>query len=127
MREIKFRCYDKNEGYMLPWEHLVQAGDLSEMLLYGHEEDADYSKLMQYTGLKDKNSVEIYEGDILEYPDLSKGVYLFKEQPNRLGVISWNERDAGFKLPGTGFQINTDRVEVIGNICENEELLNTKK
>lgn len=123
VKEIKFRCYDKEEGYMLPWEHLVQAGDLPEMLLHGHEEDESYSKLMQFTGLKDKNGLEIYEGDILEYPDLDKGVYLFKEQPKRRSVMKWHEQDAAFKIPGTGFRINTERVEVIGNIHENPKLL----
>lgn len=124
MREIKFRCYDKNEKYMLPWEHLVDAGDLSEMLKFGHEEDADYSKLMQYTGLKDKNGVEIYEGDVL--------IGVKTVGTSKLEVY-WDKDECFFHLLRNGWPCkkltknNVMRSTIVGNIYENPELLETKK
>ena len=126
MREIKFRCYVKNDCCMLPWEHLVQAGDLPEMLLHGHEEDADYSKLMQYTGLKDSLNKEIYEGDILcdclnerSYEVIwdDYGMFLFRP----IGV---DERE---QHPINNYDLDEVKSNastiVVGNIYENPELL----
>lgn len=68
MREIKFRAWNKVEGFMdtawlIDWEHgLVCHRSHNQSKL----EDCE---LMQYTGLKDKNGKEIYEGDILSFED----------------------------------------------------------
>ena len=72
MREIKFRAWD-NDGYMFHQEE-TEGG-----MYFVMNKDPEFSyplhhimcdrewTLMQYTGLKDKNGVEIYEGDILKY------------------------------------------------------------
>lgn len=79
---------------------------------------------MQYTGLKDKNSMEIYEGDIVQWQHF---------QDNENGVVYWEDymwNVANFYFasqdnPGDAF---SERVsfEVIGNIHENPELLGKK-
>jgi len=76
--------------------------------------------LMQYTGLKDKNGKEIYEGDILH-------VFLMDSPPEKHQVI-WDKERAGFKLQDRiaeryGFYASNLKCEVIGNIYENPELL----
>lgn len=61
MREIKFRAWDGNQMFVPAIRH--SGYDLNELLQSFGD---DGLKLMQYTGLKDKNGVEIYEGDILQ-------------------------------------------------------------
>ncbi len=86
--------------------------------------DTDY-ELMQYTGLKDKNGREIYEGDIVEYDNGCKGQVVFKcGQFYAYDGYASNSEDAEMKLYDDsppfeeGFEI-----EVIGNIYENKDLL----
>lgn len=77
--------------------------------------------LMQFTGIKDRNGTEIYEGDILRYP-----------RGSHTAVVVWLERDCSFRaVDGTrdiNFSIASTkslypvRARVIGNIFENPEL-----
>ena len=129
-RDIRFRAWIKTTKEMITQETisdyiLVSNGtgfgviDASDDSEYGTGtvwlEDKDF-ELMQYTGLTDKNGVEIYEGDIVK--TLKWGAYAieFKE-------LFDNEQ--GFSL-GTGFDMhmnNGNEVEVIGNIHQNKHLL----
>ena len=76
----------------------------------------------QYTGLKDKNGIEIYEGDIVE--NTTQTVYL----GDKFEVV-WNKNYAGYQLMSNGFTSNIPLIQnfmsykVIGNIYENPELL----
>lgn len=94
------------------------------------------AKVMQYTGLKDKKSVEIYEGDVVRFHDPDKQDEALLDKISGVGFIKWAdcclfrywvsslvEKD-GFRL---GFAMgdlgDLENVEVIGNIYENPELL----
>jgi uncharacterized phage protein (TIGR01671 family) len=128
MREIKFRAWDKARGVMLStdtdnfgdgcteWygneEYLMLSGieDMAKMEQYG---------LMQYTGLKDKNGKEIYEGDIVSSEQWNPKTY----------QVVFEDGEFGFKNSGD-FYLNAlhylEKFEVIGNIYENPELLEAK-
>lgn len=71
----------------------------------------------QFTGLRDKNGREIYQGDILrgEYEASHSGVYQ--------NTVEWVQEDAAFSLANSPLWA-WDWLEVIGNVFENPELMN---
>lgn len=142
MRDIKFRAWDKK---LLKWNLSVEIscfGEIQEYKFngsafhpkyqtdedewYGNEKGADRFVLCQFTGLQDKNGVDIYEGDILEVHNwgLRDGVI-------GISTIVWDNDNCGWRL--SDCQIAEDFYDerraiiksiVIGNIYENPELLN---
>lgn len=147
MREIKFRAWDKKKKILLNRENANKYDTSSEYystyfgILCGLLEDIQEENrivLMQYTGLKDKNGKEIYEGDIVrvkynrlcyaeEYPKelrekfMNSGNFevIYKEEDSLDGGFG------GFYFRGDSSpHINyCKRGEVIGNIYENPEVL----
>ena len=132
MREIKFRAWDRKRGRMRFGNDnlLISLGGLlfwdvgyKEPDMLGEDESQDYT-LMQYTGLKDKNGVGIYEGDVLSSHEPR---WPAAGHQDCSGVVAWRDEYAHYgcgrwKLD-TG-NINYLQLEVIGNIHENPELLN---
>lgn len=107
MREIKFRVWDALEKEML-FPDTVTPSIISLQGAY----------LMQYTGLKDKNGKEIYEGDILEFDPEEWG-----SNKNNRWPVEWS--DSGEWMTGGGTNGECSRFKtVIGNIYQNPELLN---
>jgi uncharacterized phage protein (TIGR01671 family) len=110
MREIKFRAWDGE--YMLGPESIYDFGadyfgpSIGGTYLTFDDFPDGKLPLMQYTGLKDKNGVEIYEGDI------------FRSRSGKVKVVE-------YELPSAAYLslMGSLEYEVIGNIYENKELL----
>lgn len=113
MREIKFRAWDKEQEkmYYVPAIYFSLKVAALGMGKDSIEVGFDNVELMQYTGLKDKNGKEIYEGDIVEW--FTKG-----NEKERAQVSWWSYPGHWGWWPN-----NIYSMEVIGNIYENPELL----
>jgi len=128
MREIKFRAWDKEESRMYDIKRInfnYSVHYLSSEYLY--EQKIENIELMQYTGLKDKNGKEIYEGDILEMLSLSERVknLTFICAIDEFGVnFQANHPDRNNnRFGGNNLWWNSDDWIIKGNIYENPELL----
>ena len=128
-REIKFRAWDKNIEAMVDPENLCLDGSGLVAIYYRNCDDEESGwmnevqdiELMQYTGLKDKNGKEAYEGDL----------YYFSRFSDKPAEIYWDDRWWGWRGRVDG-EMQSDKTydisplkfgEIIGNIYEYKELL----
>ena len=126
MREIKFRAQD----FTKTWKYGYVAMGNESAVLFPKMKDGSVMTDIQiyvlpetvglYTGLKDKNDTEIYEGDIIRFVDGLKqvnGEWIANEH-----IYSVEYSEAAFKGV-CGLSRCLDAVEVIGNIYDNPELM----
>jgi len=130
MREIKFRAWLTKEKRMVSVYRLDftdKSGKPTLIMWYWVQQGTQAGlsrgfELMQYTGLKDKNNKEIWEGDIVR----------FKNDDN-LYIVKWLDEFAEFMGVDTEYSdlvvefVLPDYFEVVGNIYENPELLGKEK
>ena len=134
MREIKFRAWDKERKFIFyPTKFEVSTiGTIKKVFHFEIDNNYESEILMQYTGLKDKNGKEIYEGDIVEILNY-KQVWKHKEPEGnwKRFFVEWNQNTYAFNnewiyTPLSRYDINDLMefdIKIIGNIYENPELL----
>lgn len=136
MREIKFRAWDNenkcffrdtNRAYENVIEQLLisPAGDINLRKMDGMYHESTFSGrfvLQQYTGIKDIDSRNIYEGDICESEQL-----LYPLTGTRTGIVKYHDGSYLLEdlngLDGDFLFSETAETKIIGNIYENPELL----
>lgn len=130
MRDIKFKAYIKNLGWIVPLERInFDCKTVEVDLTNGQGDTSEYNfdeiELLEYTGLKDKNDKETYEDDIIKVKyafsnksynfkvsrDDSNAGFLLKEITKSYGILEWFDN------------LSEPEFEVIGNIYENKELI----
>jgi len=113
-RILKFRAWDKKQRKMYSWEHMTTGYLIG--FLTGYYKD---TYIMQYTGLKDKNGKEIYEGDVLHCDGFWNLYAVWDEENARFAFLctDW------VVTQGHPIQPHISNHCIIGNIYENPELL----
>lgn len=112
-REIKFRAWDDNK--LFPIAMAGKPANPSVLISSGWVECTDRVVLMQFTGERDKNGKDVYEGDIVQYDvDTEYGKEKMKDEVTFAAGAFYPT----CLMPSSEF-------EIIGNIYENPQLLST--
>ena len=129
---IKFRAWDKltdtiQDVLDINFKEKTVTVSQKGIVWYKHDNlrSFEYVILMQSTGLKDKNGVEIFVGDIVKNDEGEMGqvVYL-KQESGFVVILSKSDYRLGHRNTGEPYDVAIGQ-EVIGNIHENPELLSS--
>lgn len=134
-REIKFRAWNNNQNRFFHSDWKYGPASFWEQIYNDYQKPKEFGELQQFTGLKDKNGKEIYEGDIVNFHQFTQ------ELGESMGVIEGEkEFVAEIKLEVSGvclsygeyltpyacfYGTHEDSFEITGNTYENPELLET--
>ena len=121
-RTIKFRVWDKTLNKIHCWSAIENHFTFEELL------DDNFFEAMQYTGLKDKNGTEIYDGDYIRYSmrTINGSIYthvcrVFQHESGTWRIEGYHEDNHSYETKGTVYAAHLI-CEVIGNVYENQEL-----
>lgn len=151
MRDIKFRAWDKNRKGFINGFNMIgfstgQGAPKRKLKRFSNEWNEEDIELMQYTGLKDDEEKEIYEGDVIQFTweenscwgkaGTYKGYVRFKEGVFEVVYIGREKitisDDGGRHVNSTEDDIRSlmswsEDIEIIGDIYKNPELLEGQK
>jgi uncharacterized phage protein (TIGR01671 family) len=130
-RELKFRVWDNLKKEWISNKHIWRmrtdehgVGEILPNTFYW-KQHPDGLTYQQYTGLKDQNGVEIYEGDIIHYK--FNGDSYPKEEVDRILTCSYDEDEGMYSFDDSDHSYYWAEIKrhcnIIGNIMENPELL----
>lgn len=121
MKQVKFKVLYRREWYLAHETHFYEDGSMWINSLIGPDgiicSDSDHIKaVVQFTGVVDKNLIEVYEGDIIKYSHS-------KDSKEYTGEVFWKEDSACYFIrtsPDSGFALlgHQKIVEKIGSIFD---------
>ncbi|SDJ20328.1 YopX family protein [Natribacillus halophilus] len=114
-REIKFRAWDRTAMQMYSWKSI-------QFNFYEHTVN-DHIVVMQYTGLKDKNGTEIYEGDILFNPVLDCSYVVERDAVSPQILFNDPNKDYAEDYYDLDEEAEWSYIVIQGNIYENPGIL----
>lgn len=137
MREIKFRAWDElNKVMHNEFEFIKSGNDNTDWIVFKSDKQkledgnvfsnpyfAQQLKVMQYTGLKDANRKEIYEGDIVEWVEAKPKNYQIEFIEGAFCLNNKSQSQEGCPIDINTVYLNIGRgIKVIGNIYKNPEM-----
>lgn len=135
MREILFRGKRVDIGECAYGSLIIETNPFDKDMVMTHIYDNFYNEIIvdrrtigQYTGLKDLHGTRIFEGDIVRFIDID----FDGSERKAVGVIAWNRKAANFDIVKGTYRLDFhypvfEEIEVIGNVYDNQELLEEDK
>lgn len=126
MQETKFRVWDLEDKRWLKktlsYQIMIDSGGIVYKVMFNEIENIPNVVVQYFTGIKDKNGVDIYEGDIIYIADNWTDEIKFID-----GIfgINWLDDFGGVQFTPLAY-LTELKIERIGNIFENPKLLNQK-